>query len=135
MEKPKALLEYFQPKGASFYFPLVPMGKPRMTRRDKWMKREVVTRYWAWKDELLLMAKKFDYKMGNCLMVCFELPMPQSWSAKKRERMNGVVHQVKPDTDNMTKAFMDAFNKNDQEVWGNLIVKRWSEKGGIIVIQ
>ena len=35
-------------------YPIIPLGKPRMTQRDKWAKRPAVLRYRAFKDECRL---------------------------------------------------------------------------------
>ena len=34
----------------------------------------------------------------------FEMPMPKSWSKKKRAAMDGKPHQSVPDADNLVKA-------------------------------
>lgn len=61
------------------------------------------------------------------------MPMPKSWSAKKREEMNGKPHKVRPDIDNMVKAIMDAAFKEDSHVWEVHARKVWSDKGSIEV--
>lgn len=37
----------------------------------------------------------------------FHIPIPKSWSKKKKAEMNHCFHQVKPDIDNLFKAFTD----------------------------
>ena len=56
------------------------MGKPRMTRADRWKKRPVVERYWRYKDELIRLAKENNYKPGNTLDIEFCIPMPKGIS-------------------------------------------------------
>jgi Holliday junction resolvase RusA-like endonuclease len=45
--------------------------------------------------------------------ITFVMPMPPSWSKKKREQHDGKPHQSKPDCDNMLKALMDALFDDD----------------------
>lgn len=45
------------------------------------------------------------------LALTFYMPMPESWSAKKKQQMNGQRHTTKPDRDNLEKGVCDAFNK------------------------
>ena len=90
-----------------------PMGKPRMTKRDKWKERPCVMRYRAWSDELRLKAGTVpDGAYG--LDWCVFIEMPKSWSKKKKEEMRGKEHQVKPDRDNIDKAILDCLFKDDE---------------------
>jgi Holliday junction resolvase RusA-like endonuclease len=59
--------------------------------------------------------------------------MPNSWTEKKKKRMNGLHCKVKPDTDNITKAVKDALKKQDSEVWYEKAEKRWAFKGSILI--
>ena len=36
----------------TYQFNVNPVAKPRMTQRDKWKKRPVVDKYYAYKDEM-----------------------------------------------------------------------------------
>ena len=92
---------------------LTPMGKPRMTQRDKWDKR----------------ACAAGYEMGDSLYVDFHLPMAKSWSKKKKAEKLGTKHDQKPDIDNMAKAVMDSLSKDDKEVNTLFARKYWSENG------
>lgn len=117
-----------------FEFLIVPVAKPRQTRRDKWLKRPCVVRYRAYKDALTILAKKAGYTLGDTVQITFVLPMPESWPEKKRRDMAGKAHQAKPDIDNLLKAFMDALSKNDSYVHSlKDCSKVWGEKGKIIV--
>lgn len=92
------------------------MGKPRMTRADVWKDREVVQRYWTMKDQLTIEARKAQLTLPDEFGVTFYLPMPSTWSKKKQERMEGEVHQRKPDVDNLLKSLLDCLKPNDQSV-------------------
>lgn len=109
-------------------YPIAPVAKPRMTRSDKWNKRSVVMRYRAFCD---------DIRARNCTVpesgahITFHIPMPKSWSNKKRAEMHGKPHQQTPDVDNLTKALLDAIYTDDSGVWDMRTTKRWSEIGCI----
>ncbi|ARD60179.1 crossover junction endodeoxyribonuclease RuvA [Kosakonia radicincitans DSM 16656] len=111
-------------------YPIVPMGKPRMTRSDKWKKRPEVMRYRAFCDEVRICGVVLPVAGAY---VTFILPMPASWSKKKRAEMNGKPHQVKPDKDNLEKALLDALFENDAHIWDSRVTKLWGESGQIII--
>ena len=111
-------------------YPIVPMGKPRMTRADKWKKRPEVMRYRAFCDEVRLRGVVLPESGAH---ITFVLPMPASWSKKKRQQHNGQPHQAKPDCDNMLKALMDALYEDDAHIWDCRITKVWGEIGQIII--
>lgn len=118
-----------------YSFNIIPIGKPRMTRRDKWKKRPVINNYYAFKDELNLKANLHKYSLTDILIITFYLPMPQSWSKKKRLEMNGMPHRQKPDFDNLVKAFTDALTIDDSMIWNCTIKKYWSDTPRIVVVQ
>ena len=107
---------------------ITPVPKPRMTQRDRWKKRDCVLRYHAFKDRCR--AYNVDVQDSGCHVI-FHMPMPKSWSKKKRAKMNGQPHKQKPDVDNLLKALLDACKKEDCTVWRVAIEKRWSEAGAI----
>ncbi len=111
-------------------FDIVPIGKPRMTRRDRWKKRPCVLGYFAFRDQVR--AAGITLPNSGYHVTCI-MPMPPSWSRKKRERLRGQMHEQKPDKDNLEKALLDAVFKDDAKVWNGMISKIWGEKGRIIV--
>jgi len=110
-----------------------PMGKPRMTVRDKWKKRPVVLRYYAFKDSLKEQAKNEGFILKDRLRLNFYIPMPQSWSKKKRREMFMKPHQQKPDIDNLVKAFLDSLYEDDSCVHTIEAKKVWYDMGHIMV--
>ena len=118
-----------------YLFDVIPMGAVRMNRADAWKKRDVVVRYFAYKDILRLQAKAMNFELGKVFDAVYFLPMPNSWSEKKKERMNGMPCEVKPDTDNITKGLKDTFLKNDSMVWYEKAEKRWAYKGSILIYE
>lgn len=107
------------------------MGKPRMTRRDKWQKRPAVMRYRAICDEMRLSGLKLPTRF---VLIAF-LPMPASWSKREKAAMSGQPHQVKPDSDNVTKLAMDALSPSDEHHWDGRCIKLWGYSGRCVVVK
>lgn len=127
-----------------YLFDIIPCAKPRMTQRDKFYtdpnhkdpkkrQRLPVTKYLEFKARFQEQAAKMNYELGDTLEAVYFIPMPDSWSAKKKERMNGLPHKQTPDTDNITKAVKDALLKNDSVVWCEKAENRWAYMGSIII--
>ena len=114
-------------------YPIPPIPKPRMTKRDKWLDppRPTVARYWAFKD--LVRLHKVEVPESGALII-FKIPMPESWSKKKKEKMRWKPHQQKPDIDNLLKALLDAVYDEDCCVWNiRELSKIWSYNGSILI--
>lgn len=109
---------------------ITPMGKPRMTQRDRWKKRPVVLRYREFCDQARSLGITL---LPSGSHVVFVLPMPASWSKRRKAEMNCQPHQGKPDVDNMIKALMDAIFGEDQHIWDVRISKVWGYKGAILI--
>ncbi len=107
-----------------------PVAKPRMTRSDKWRKRPATAKYWHFVDQC-----KLEQVILPCFgsHVTFILPMPGSWSKKKRALMDGKPHMQKPDWDNLGKAISDAIYEDDSGIYDIHITKRWGIEGCIII--
>jgi len=121
---------------------VVPMGAVRMTKSDTWKtnpnhenprqrQRDAVRRYFNFKNKVTSECKKHKYELGETLDIVFFLPMPASWSAKKRKAMQFEPHKVRPDIDNMLKGFMDAMKEQDADVYKVSAEKVWDYKGAI----
>ncbi|QKN82210.1 RusA family crossover junction endodeoxyribonuclease [Scandinavium goeteborgense] len=111
-------------------YQITPIGKPRMTVRDKWKQRPPVMRYRAFCDEVRL----HDIQIAPAnVHIIFIIPMPKSWSQKKRNQMDGQPHQQKPDIDNLTKSLLDALFDDDSHIWDVRTSKVWGEAGQIII--
>lgn len=111
-------------------YQITPTPKPRMTQRDKWQKRPAVLRYREFCDQV----RAAGVQLPNGATVMFRLPMPKSWSKKKRLEMNGKPHQQKPDLDNLLKALIDAVHADDAHIWHlQMVTKIWSEEGSILI--
>lgn len=109
---------------------ITPVGKPRMTQSDKWKQRPAVMKYRAFADELRL---RYKGELPQQVKLIFYLPMPKSWSARKRGAFEGGPHAVKPDIDNLCKAVFDALSSNDAIIFECKLEKYWSDKGAITI--
>lgn len=126
-------------------FDIIPIGAPRMTRSDKWKldpthtdekrrQRKPVTQYFRFQREIQALAMQTGFKLPESgFHVVFIVPMPHSWSDKKKNQMNSAPHQQKPDTDNMIKAVKDSLCENDANIWDYRITKYWGRSGKIVI--
>jgi Holliday junction resolvase RusA-like endonuclease len=104
-----------------------------MTQSDKWQRRVCTTRYWQFKDELKALWGEGD--LPAAIGLVFIMPMPAGWSEKKKSLMDGKPHQVKPDGDNLLKAFQDCLAESDSYIWDVRFTKVWGRSGSIHVYQ
>lgn len=111
-------------------YDITPVPKPRMTRRDKWAKRPCVTTYFEYCNKLREIGASVPDGGAH---VRFIMPMPKSWSAKKKAEMAGKPHQQKPDLDNLLKALFDATRKEDSGIYSISAIKEWGDEGRIII--
>ena len=118
-----------------------PVSWKRARQRGKQFFVDPETR--AWKE---LVAKSFLEKVGPGfrpletpieLVLAFRMPMPASWSKRRRSEMDGQPHTQKPDIDNLAKAIMDALNGvawvDDGQVFTVGSIKGWGPAGAVLV--
>lgn len=118
-----------------YEFLVTPIGKPRMTQRDKWLNppRKEVLNYRLGKKGMEAFALMTKFSLGNTLDCVFHIPMPESWSGKKKERMALTPHESKPDLDNILKFVLDTLlPEGDQKVHTITARKIWDYEGKII---
>lgn len=101
---------------------------PREKLREAGLKRLLrIERYNQYKVDLLSLCRaiKFDLPCQG-LCIYFYIPVPKSWSKKKKKLHHGMLHQSTPDIDNLVKATFDSITREDKYV-GHLgeICKRW----------
>jgi len=118
-----------------------PCSKPRMTQRDRWKKRQCVLDFFAFRDRIKQEIKKIDTLLikeppfdWDNLTVIFLVPMPKSWSKKKKALMAGKPMQQRPDLDNYLKGLFDATHKEDSSIWKVTASKIWTNCNGKIII-
>jgi len=113
-----------------------PCPKPRMTKADRWRKRPSVLKFFAFRDAVKQDKswKTFELLDMDSFEIEFHVPMPKSWSKKKRGYMNGSAHQQRPDLDNYLKAWKDSVYEEDAIVWRVKASKLWTDGTGHIVV-
>jgi Holliday junction resolvase RusA-like endonuclease len=127
-----------------YLFDVVPMGAIRMTQSDRWKtnpnhndpkkrQREVVTQYFDYKNKIVQQARQMNFQLPEVLEVVFLVPMPFTWSEKKKVRNNKKPVKKRPDIDNYVKAFMDAMSNEDGNIWKIIAEKRYAFRGSILV--
>jgi Holliday junction resolvase RusA-like endonuclease len=107
----------------SYKIKIEPMGAVRMTRRGKFVNKYAMN-YLNYKKAIGLIVSsqhKGDLITGAVgVSVKFIMPLPQSWTKKKRLEMEGKPHTSKPDIDNLLKGCFDSINgivfKDDNQV-------------------
>lgn len=89
-------------------------GKQGYTYR----KKKQIEKYYAFKDELAYWFKKNGIEIPyKNFSIQFRLPIGKSVRAKEVANRVGKDHEVRPDVDNLNKAFLDAFNKRRTMLW------------------
>jgi len=120
-----------------FVFKIDPVPKPRMVSSDKYKRREATSRYWAFKDQLRIKANLYGltHLPGKIACILFYLPLPQSWSTKKKEKMRWMPHQQRPDLDNLLKGLQDALCSEDKHIYEitGPLGKYWGDVGEIYI--
>ena len=118
-----------------------PCSKPRMTQRDRWAKRQCVLDFFAFRDRIKQEIKDKDALLidegpfnWDELEVIFLVPMPKSWSKKKKALMAGKPMQQRPDLDNYLKGLFDATHEEDATIWKVTASKFWTSEAGKIII-
>lgn len=117
---------------------LKPFPAPRLHGRYPTKQTE---KYKAFRTELLMRARIEGLRdLPSAIGFTFEIPMPPSWSNKKRERMRGQLHQQKPDLDNLIKAVKDSFtygrHLDDSHVATYIMAQKiWADEGRIILYE
>lgn len=116
-----------------FTVPGVPIGKPRMTRSDKWKvgpkARPKVQRYRNWADAIRAAAGgvRWPRVLQGRLLAVIYLPIPPSYTEKQRANLPGTPHWGKPDGDNIRKGIQDALFEEDSFLWDGRDVKLWDD--------
>ncbi len=108
---------------------ITPVPKPRQTQSDKWKQRPAIMKYRAFADECRYKKVKF----GSGDHVIFVIPMPASWSKKKKKIYGTQPHRQKPDLDNLIKALGDSLYEDDSILYSYTATKVWGYEGKIII--
>jgi Holliday junction resolvase RusA-like endonuclease len=109
-------------QGDSIFF-RIPREKLRPAGLKRLMRLE---RYNKYKLDLDTEAKRKSFVMPPIgASITFVIPVPASWSKKKKKLYHGTFHQSKPDIDNLQKAFLDSLMKEDKQIAHLEVQKRW----------
>jgi Holliday junction resolvase RusA-like endonuclease len=110
---------------------ITPVAKPRMTQSDRWSNRSCVVQYWQYKDA----AREAigNQPFPHPAHIIFVLPMPNSWSEKKKCLFDRQPHCQRPDWDNLAKGLTDALFDEDCELWDVRVTKLWGRQGKIVI--
>jgi Holliday junction resolvase RusA-like endonuclease len=97
---------------------LRPAGLKRLLR---------IERYNNYKLEIAAEAKKKQFKMPAIgAGITFFIPVPKSWSNKKKKQYHGSFNQSTPDLDNYLKALIDSLVSEDKYIAHySYLAKRW----------
>jgi Holliday junction resolvase RusA-like endonuclease len=101
---------------------------PREKLRKAGLARLVrIEKYNQYKIDLLALCKSKSFTLpSQGLCISYYIPVPKSWSEKKKKLYHGTLHQSTPDIDNLVKATFDSLVREDKYV-GHIgsICKRW----------
>lgn len=120
----------------------VPVAKPRQSRRDSFLPRDVVLRYRAWKDAIRLVGAcqfREPWESAVGITCSFILPIPASWPQKRRAAAirDEVLPLGRPDLDNLFKSVLDALSgmayRDDSQVCSIAGAKLYGPDPGAII--
>ena len=113
---------------------IIPVAKPRMTKSDKWKKRQSVLKFFAFRDAVrqeILKGTELDFIPYD---IEFHIQTPKSWSKIKKKEQWGKPHLSRPDLDNFVKAWNDSVFEEDSLVWQFRATKIWTGNPGYIAV-
>lgn len=94
-----------------------------------------IQKYWDYKKSLRAVAEIENFVMPHQgAWVKFYIPMPESWSQKKKNLMEFQGNEQTPDVDNFFKAFIDSLMKQDKSITDFRASKFWYSGRGHIEI-
>ena len=110
----------------------VPAARPRVTAKGVYYPPA----YDGYRKALPLLLRGLElYTEPIYVGLVFSIPMPKSWTQKKRAAKAGQYHDSRPDIDNYVKGALDAMNGvlflDDAQVAVIRAKKIWSYNGSI----
>lgn len=96
-----------------------------------------IVKYNQYKQDLVDVAFDAGFDLPDFgATINFFIPVPPSWSKKKKKAMHHTMHQPKPDLDNLLKALQDALRKVDSSIGHYAGLGKWwlNEPTGYIEI-
>jgi Holliday junction resolvase RusA-like endonuclease len=94
-------------------------------------------KYNQYKINLLAEAKRLRFNLPEQgAHIIFYIPVPKSWTKRKKEEKHFTLHDSTPDVDNCLKACLDSLFAEDKHIADIRVTKKWvnAEKGYIDVL-
>lgn len=112
--------------------PFPAIGKPTMTRADKWKGRDCVKGYFAFCDMARAFARRVPAAetIESVRIVANYRP---TGSKRRAASMIGTRKRTKPDGDNIIKALSDALWKDDHKLGGVSCDRYWADRDETII--
>lgn len=105
------------------------------TPNNYYNRKKLVQKYWDYKRDVKRLAMlQLMVLPTNNIWVKFYLPMPESWSQKKKKKMCFELHESRPDADNLFKALTDGLMGEDKTIADFRASKFWYDGEGHIEI-
>lgn len=100
-------------------------------------RKNIIKRYFDYKRSLKAEADRVGFVIPEeNVWFRFFIPMPQSWSKKKRNQMCFQQHKTRPDIDNLSKGVFDSLLVQDMALSDYRASKFWIDlKAGYIEIE
>lgn len=121
-----------------FKIEAVPASRPRVTRFATFYPK----RYTAFREAMGVICDHTKFNKIGVGPIKVEtiiyLPMPKSWSKKKKQEMNNGWKDNTSDNDNYEKSIWDSLNgkawEDDRQIVWNETKVKYSEEGSVIVV-
>lgn len=112
-------------------YPITPRGAVRLSRQDRFAPSKAANAYFRYGADIRTMRVTLPERPA----IIFRMPMPKSWSKKKRDAMRSQPCLSRPDKDNLEKGLVDSiyYGRDDAHVWCSWTEKRWADVGAIEV--
>lgn len=104
-------VEGFDKKGEKVWVKILKNGSTKILRsRPNYVRtKKYLEKYLNYKDNLRNYGQKVGFIMPqDAFFMWFFMPMPKTWTKKKKTTMAFKLHKNKKDTDNLSKAIKDA---------------------------
>ena len=111
-----------------------PVAAPRQSQRDKWKPSKPTKKFRAFRDYVYYTTRKAPPAAKvTGIDLTFLVPMPKSWTMKKKKEKVGTWHRQTPDIDNLIKAVLDSvYPDGDAEIPAVKARKAWTGGSGVI---
>jgi Holliday junction resolvase RusA-like endonuclease len=122
---------------------LIPASRPRVVRRGGKSISFYPKKYSDFKNTMKILISKLEHTDVIPKDIPIEatleinIPIPKSYSKKKKEKLVGSYHCKKPDIDNLVKSAFDSFNEvlynDDSQIAFLKVIKKWSLVGSFSI--